>query len=71
MFDDQSISITCRSCGKETRKKLAWLKTHDKLVCPGCKAVIRLEAKKALAAIDRAEKSALRALGKTIKLGKR
>lgn len=42
LFDHQRIGIPC-DCGRETKKSIAWLKSHKQFTCL-CGTVIHLKA---------------------------
>ena len=32
-FDDREIAISCRKCGRDTRKSIAWVKANEQFTC--------------------------------------
>lgn len=65
MFDTASFPIECLACGHKFKKQLAWLKTHGKVTCPGCGAVIDAKQVRAtLKDLDKTLAKTLRSLGK-------
>lgn len=69
LFDDSEIGIPCSSCGNKTKKRVSWIKSHDRFTC-ACGNEVRFEASGLLTAIEDAKrikdnfKRKLRGIGK-------
>lgn len=70
MFDKAEIGIPCPGCGHKNPKTVAWIKTHDEMVCRGCGESVRIEADELIAGLKKADKAvadfrkSLRSFGK-------
>lgn len=56
-LDDQSIELTCPSCGHKFTEKIGRLKTNPKITCASCNTVIDIKANQFTTQIAKAEKS--------------
>ena len=52
-----TLDIRCTSCGKQTAQSLAWLKSHDELICRVCATPIAIDRRQISAAVDQASKA--------------
>lgn len=52
----QSIPVPCPHCGKETSKKVSWLKTNKNFTCSGCGGTVLPDTKKLFRDIAKADK---------------
>lgn len=57
MFEEQKVGVACPKCGHKTEKTIAWLKTHDKLICDGCGHNVIIKSEKLFAGIKEAEEA--------------
>jgi DNA-directed RNA polymerase subunit RPC12/RpoP len=66
---DKEIPFKCAECGHEVRQSIRWMKTHDRIVCPGCGTGIKLDSGNLIRGAEEAQ-SLLDGLAKkiTIKL---
>ena len=66
ILDAEELNIPCPRCGKETKKKVGWLKRNREMACPACRETFSLDTKefrREIAKVDRA----IRDLEKTLK----
>lgn len=56
MFDSAQIGIPCPSCGKETAKSVAWLKSHKQMTCTACGTTFDIDAEQFKRKLAGAEK---------------
>ena len=57
VFDEQTLSIPCPRCSKETKKKIGWLKRNREMTCAACGETFGLDSKEFLAEIAKAERA--------------
>lgn len=55
-LDNDEMQLPCGECGHEVTQTIAWIKSHDKLICPVCGAETALDREKFLADIENVEK---------------
>ena len=66
IFDSEKLAITCKNCGRETKKTIAWLKTHDQFTCK-CGTLTRLDKSEFTGNLRKADE-AIAAFKRKIKL---
>lgn len=70
MFENQTIGVTCPKCGNQIEQTVGWLKSNDKITCPGCSSVLVIDSEKLFAGIEKAEdavakfRKSIRGIGK-------
>lgn len=70
MFENQTIGVTCPKCGNQIEQTIGWLKSNDKVICPGCNSDFAIDSEKFFAIIEKAEKAvskfrtSIRSMGK-------
>lgn len=57
MFENQTIGVTCPKCGNQIEQTIGWLKTNDKVACPGCRSELVIDSEKLFSGIEKAEKA--------------
>ncbi|MDW3683920.1 hypothetical protein RA280_19660 [Cupriavidus sp. CV2] len=62
-LDNQSVDISCPSCGKEIPEKIGRLKQNPKLTCRSCGATVTVDADQ-FRSVEQSVKKALDNLGK-------
>lgn len=71
MFENQTIGVTCPNCGNQIEQTIGWLKSNDKVTCPGCSSDLVINGEKLFAGIEKAEE-AFSKLGNSVgHIGKR
>src|SRR5574343_305616 len=55
-FYHSQISIPCKSCGRETKKTIGWIKDHTEFTC-ACGTVIRLDTSQFKADITKVDRA--------------
>ncbi len=57
MFEDQIIGVTCTKCGNLIEQTIAWLKSNDKVICPGCGTDFTINSERLSAGLKKAEEA--------------
>ena len=57
MFDNQTLDVTCPRCGKQVKKTVAWIKSHNEFTCSGCRNRVELDRDQFLDGLAMAEKT--------------
>lgn len=57
MFENAEIGIPCPKCSHKTNKTVAWIKSHDEMICEGCGSTVQVDSKKFLAGLKEADKA--------------
>ena len=64
VFDKETIKLECPTCGKKTKKTLAWLKSNSKLTCVCGTTINTSQTGQALKKADQAVEKLRRTLQK-------
>jgi len=71
VFDKAKLGIPCPKCGHETKKTIAWIKSHVEMTCSGCGSAVTLDSSKLEKGLGRVEKQIDGLKRKLSRLGER
>lgn len=57
MFENQTIGVTCPKCGNQIEQTIGWLKSNDKVICPGCGTDFTINSERLSAGLKKAEEA--------------
>jgi hypothetical protein len=56
LFDNAELRVPCGNCSRETKKTVAWLKTHESFTC-SCGTRTEIDARKFVRELQKVDKA--------------